>query len=151
MKNDQLARKVLVQPGMLLAVCGMAIAVGWAPPAAAQDSPSSAVANAEIAEAEDDVEDKYRRLPPYYGEVVTEAQKKTIYEIQQTYAEQIEELKAELRKVIRQRDAEIEQLLTAEQRQKVEQIAADRQEELEVLRKFREQRAKERAGASAAN
>ncbi|MHC4177839.1 MAG: hypothetical protein ACYSWU_10045, partial [Planctomycetota bacterium] len=67
---------------------------------------------------------KFRgRLPNYYGQVVDQKQRATIYKIQAEYAPKIAELKAQLEALTKQRDEKVAAVLTPEQRKKVEQIA----------------------------
>ncbi len=147
-RNDR-ARKALIAPWMFAAAaCLLASVLAWPQPLAA--GVPTADEEEELTEAEDDAGSTVRRLPPYYGDVVNDAQKEAIYRIQAQYAEQIEALKAQLRKVVAERDTAIEALLTEDQRKQVARAAADRQEELEILRKFREQRAQQR-GEEAGN
>lgn len=149
MSSNDLARKALISPWMwTVAACLLASAIVWTRPLAAGETATADVA--ELTLPEEEVADTVRRLPPYYGEIVNETQKEAIYRIQAQYAEQIEALKAQLRDVVKQRDDAIEALLTDEQKQQLVRAASDRQEELEVLRKFREQRAQQR-GEEAGN
>lgn len=67
------------------------------------------------------------RLPAYYADVVTREQKEKIYDVQQKFAEQIQQLQADLQKLEMQRDAEVAAVLTETQQQQVaERIAAAR-------------------------
>lgn len=59
------------------------------------------------------------RLPAYYKDVVTPAQKESIYALQAKYGEQIRKLAEEMKAVTAQRDQEIEALLSADQKSKV--------------------------------
>ena len=59
------------------------------------------------------------KVPAFYADVVTEAQRQQIYAIQGKYAKQISDLQTQLDAVTKQRDAEIENLLSAEQKDKV--------------------------------
>ena len=59
----------------------------------------------------------HRRLPTYYGDLVTPGQREKIYGIQDKYQERIEELERQLQEVIAERDAEIESVLEPEQRE----------------------------------
>jgi hypothetical protein len=56
------------------------------------------------------------RLPPYYGDIVTETQRQTIYGIQAKYAAQIDALQKQLDTIEQQRDNEIEGVLNADQK-----------------------------------
>ena len=62
------------------------------------------------------------RLPAYYGKVVSEKQRKEVYEIQSKYNEQIEKLKEQLASLTSKRDSEVEQVLTDEQRAEVAKL-----------------------------
>lgn len=66
-----------------------------------------------------------RRLPPYYGEVVTQEQREKIYAIQAKIAEQVFRLREQLETLESQQKTEIEGVLTAEQRQQVIKLAED--------------------------
>jgi hypothetical protein len=59
------------------------------------------------------------RLPAYYGDLVSDAQKQQIYGVQEKYAKQIADLQAQLDAVAKQRDSEIEGILNADQKEKV--------------------------------
>jgi hypothetical protein len=65
------------------------------------------------------------RLPAYYGDVVTEAQRGQIYTIQGKYNDQIKKLQEEIKTLADKRDAEIEGLLTAEQKTKIDTLKAE--------------------------
>ncbi|NLE37469.1 MAG: hypothetical protein GX621_05530 [Pirellulaceae bacterium] len=62
------------------------------------------------------------RLPSHYGKVVTEEQRRTIYELQALYAPHIEKLQAQIDALTRQRDARIEAVLTPEQRKQIAEL-----------------------------
>jgi hypothetical protein len=64
------------------------------------------------------------RLPAYYGQVVTPQQREKIYTIQQSYAERIEALQAQLKELQSKQDAEVKAVLTADQLKKVEELTA---------------------------
>ncbi len=97
------------------------------------------------------------RLPPYYKEVVSESQKKSIYQIQSQYDDKLEalekrfdELTAELKKVrgelddirFEERDA-IEKVLTPKQLAQVKRMQAEAQSRLaQELLKAAEEAAK---------
>src|SRR6266436_8471872 len=55
------------------------------------------------------------KLPAYYADIVTEAQRAQIYAVQEKYAKQVGDLQAQLDAVTKQRDTEIESLLNADQ------------------------------------
>ena len=64
----------------------------------------------------------YRRLPPYYAQVVKPEQRKEIYAIQEQYGPKIDALRAQLEALIQERDKKIEAVLTEAQRQEVERL-----------------------------
>ena len=66
-----------------------------------------------------------RRLPPYYGEVVTQEQRERIYAIQAKIAEQVLKLREQLETLESQQKMEIDGVLTVEQRQQVIKLAED--------------------------
>ena len=65
------------------------------------------------------------RLPSYYGKVVDEKQRETIYEIQRKYYPQIAELQRQLKKLTAQRDAEIEAVLSPQQKAEIEKLRGE--------------------------
>ena len=65
------------------------------------------------------------RLPAYFKDVVTPAQRDSIYKLQIQYNDQIRKLAEEMKALTEKRDAEIEALLSAEQKAKVEALRAD--------------------------
>jgi len=71
------------------------------------------------------------RLPPYYGEIVTEAQRQQIYAVQEKYEKQISALEDQLEALKKKRDAEIKAVLSEEQRTKLKR----KQEEVATSRK----------------
>ena len=66
-----------------------------------------------------------RRLPNFYGQAISDAQRDKIYEIQSTYFEPIEMLTLRLERLQAERDAQIEAVLTDEQKAKVEALNKD--------------------------
>lgn len=64
----------------------------------------------------------YRRLPPYYAQVVKPEQRKQIYAIQEEYGPKIDALQAQLKALLEERDKKIEAVLTEAQRQEVERL-----------------------------
>jgi hypothetical protein len=70
------------------------------------------------------------RLPAYYSTIVTEAQRKQIYQIQAKHDVTIEALKAALREAVEKRNAEVESVLSDEQKKQlaelIEKSRADR-------------------------
>jgi len=63
-----------------------------------------------------------RRLPAYYKDVVTPAQREQIYAVQEKYNTQIDKLQAQIRELTAKRDADVEKVLTGEQRLRVKAI-----------------------------
>lgn len=64
------------------------------------------------------------RLPAYYSEVVSPEQKEKIYDIQQKYFEQIQQLQEQMKELEQQREAEVTAVLTLEQKERVAQLMA---------------------------
>ncbi len=62
------------------------------------------------------------RLPPYYGEIVTETQRLQIYAIQEKYDKEIKSLEAQLEGLKNNRAAEIDRVLTTDQRAKLKKV-----------------------------
>jgi len=79
----------------------------------------------------------YRRLPPYYGQVVSPEQRKQIYAIQDEYGPKIDALRKQLEALISERDAKIADVLTEEQRKEVARL----QEEARAKRQPKEKAA----------
>lgn len=65
------------------------------------------------------------RLPPYYGDIVTDEQRQQIYDIQGKYAKQKEALKAQLEALDEKEDAEVAKVLSAEQKAKLKKAQED--------------------------
>lgn len=65
------------------------------------------------------------RLPAFYKNVVNEEQRSKIYEIQQKYASQIEDLQSQLESVRKKQTEEIEAVLSKEQLDKVTSLKAE--------------------------
>jgi hypothetical protein len=65
------------------------------------------------------------RVPNYYSKVVDGQQREKIYQIQQTYGPQIEQLQVQLKALTEKRDAEINALLTPDQQQRVATLMAE--------------------------
>ena len=63
-----------------------------------------------------------RRLPNFYSQVVSDAQRDKIYAIQADYFEPIEMLTLRLDRLRAERDAQIEAILTADQKTKIEAL-----------------------------
>ena len=68
-----------------------------------------------------------RRLPTYYSRVVTQEQREEIYEIQETYNEELEAIEVELKKKQKERDLAIEAVLQPEQLAEVKRLLAEAQ------------------------
>ena len=66
-----------------------------------------------------------RRLPNFYGQVISDAQKDKVYEIQAAYFDPIEMLTLRLERLKAERDAQIEAVLSDEQKAKVEALNKD--------------------------
>lgn len=98
--------------------------------ALAQDTKSSSKADAKAADKSDSKTTKPRapnrgRLPPYYTQVVNGQQREKIYAIQQQYAPQIAELKAQLQALQDKQNSEVEAVLTPEQLATVKKLSDD--------------------------
>ncbi len=65
-----------------------------------------------------------KRLPAYYKDVVTEAQRENIYKIQEKYNGKISILADEIKTLQAARNAEIEALLSTEQKTKLDAVKA---------------------------
>ena len=65
------------------------------------------------------------RLPPYYNDVVDDAEKEKIYAIQATYADKIDKLEAELESLKAERDKKIEGVLPAAKLKKIAEAKAE--------------------------
>jgi hypothetical protein len=66
-----------------------------------------------------------RRLPNFYGEVISDAQRDKVYEIQADYFEPIEMLTLRLERLTAERNAQIEAILSADQKAKVEKLTKE--------------------------
>lgn len=64
------------------------------------------------------------RLPPYYGEVVDDAERAKIYEIQAGYEARIDKLEAELEALKAERDEKVAKVLSPAKLKKVEELRA---------------------------
>lgn len=64
------------------------------------------------------------RLPNYFSQIVDDAQKEKIYEVQKQYAARIASLQAELDKLTKERDDKILALLTPEQKKQLDELKA---------------------------
>jgi hypothetical protein len=70
----------------------------------------------------DTVKKSANRLPPHYGDVVTEDQRDKIATVYAKFNTKLAKLKAQIEEVSAERDNELEQLLTAEQKEKLAKI-----------------------------
>jgi predicted house-cleaning noncanonical NTP pyrophosphatase (MazG superfamily) len=93
-----------------------------APAAAPAPAAAASAAPAETTSAKKTV----RRLPPYYGKVVTDKQREAIYAIQAKFNDEIAKLQAQLESLTAKRDAEIAQTLTDEQREEITRLKSER-------------------------
>jgi hypothetical protein len=106
-------RKLVVAGSVMVLALSVAV---WSP-ISGQESKSPGKAKATRKEPRG-------RLPAHYKDVVSPDQREKIYEIQDKYAEQIEEALARLEQVRQAQAEEIEAVLTAEQKQKVAELKA---------------------------
>lgn len=89
-------------------------------------APAAAPAQTEQPAAATTTAKKFRgRLPAYFSSVVSEKQRRQIYEVQKEYFERIEALKAQLATLIQEQDEKIDAVLSEEQRQQVETLRAN--------------------------
>ena len=111
--------RIHVQALRIVAVLLFALAVNTTPESVlAQDAkPAAAAAAKKPAKPRG-------RLPAYYGEVVDAAQREKIYAIQQSYAERIAALQAQLKDLNEKMDAEVKAVLTPEQQKKLDELSA---------------------------
>lgn len=65
------------------------------------------------------------RLPPYFGEVVTQEQREKIYGLQSKFLDQIQKLREEITALEAKQKEEVAAVLTADQRAQVEKMAAE--------------------------
>ena len=70
-------------------------------------------------------EKKKGRLPAYYADIVTEAQRQQIYAVQEKYAKTLTALQDQIDAIEKQRDAEIEGVLDAQQKARLKAVKAD--------------------------
>lgn len=64
------------------------------------------------------------RLPPYYGKVVTEEQRKKIFMIQEKYRPRIAAAKAQLEALVQEEKATISAVLSEQQKKQIEAARA---------------------------
>jgi hypothetical protein len=65
------------------------------------------------------------RLPTYYADIVTEAQRQKIYDVQAKYAAKLAALKEEIETLETKRDNEVEAILDAQQKAKLKKAQGD--------------------------
>jgi hypothetical protein len=65
------------------------------------------------------------RLPAHFGDIVTEAQRKQIYAVQEKYDKQISSLEDQLEALKKKREVEIKAVLSEEQRAKLKRVQED--------------------------
>lgn len=115
----------------LVAIVGMT-AAGWAgaqqqpAPAAQAVRAAEAPAEAPVPEQPKEKKREFRgRLPAYYGRVVDQKQRETIYAIQREYAPRVDALKRQLAALMAERDKKVAAVLTPEQLNTVEKLRAE--------------------------
>ena len=74
------------------------------------------------------------RLPMYFAQVVTSQQREQIYEIQDQFDQQIEELMLQVRALQQQRSEAVHAVLTPEQQKEVAAMVADARKRRQLLR-----------------
>jgi hypothetical protein len=110
----------------LMLVLGMSVLCVWPVLAQNLEAARKPAARAPAA-APAEVQPKkvfHGRLPAYFGEVVDQKQRETIYAIQREYFEEIEALKTRLALVTDERDKKILMVLSPQQRDQVDQLKA---------------------------
>ncbi len=125
-------------------ISALLLATMLATTGAAQEPPKKGVAAPPAKPAANATKDRKKlrgRLPAYYGKVVSEKQRKEIYEVQAKFNEQIEKLKEQLVSLTSQRNTEVEKILTDEQRTEIAKLK-------EARRSRRGSSAKETVAAS---
>ncbi len=101
------------------------LATALATTGAAQEPPKKGVAAPPAKPAASEVKARKKlrgRLPAYFGKVVSDKQRKEIYEIQSKYNEQIGKLKEQLVSLTSTRNSEVEKVLTDEQRAEIAKL-----------------------------
>jgi len=83
------------------------------------------------------------RLPAYYADIVTDAQRQRIYEVQEKYSAKLAALKQEMETLEARRDKEVEDVLDAQQKAKLKKA-------LEAAAAKRKKSAAEKKGADEA-
>jgi Na+-transporting NADH:ubiquinone oxidoreductase subunit NqrC len=68
---------------------------------------------------------KKGRLPAYYADIVTEAQRQQIYALQEKYAKTLTALQDQIEAIEKQRDAEIEAVLDEQQKARLKAAKAE--------------------------
>lgn len=89
------------------------------------------------------------RLPAYFGKVVDAEQRERIYDIQRSYAEQIEPLRQQLVQLDEQLRAEVREVLSDEQQQEIDELVDKARARREAAKAERET-ARKAADTSAA-
>jgi flagellar basal body-associated protein FliL len=105
--NLSLSKKLLIVT-LVLPLAGAV--VGYSPLSIGQEKPAAKKEEAK----------PKGRLPAYYSDVVTEAQRTTIYSIQAKYEKELKALNEQLAATIKKQNDEIAAVLSDEQKAKVE-------------------------------
>jgi hypothetical protein len=119
------ARRGIPSLLLLAALCGLS-STTWGQGAAKPASPANERAQA-----------RRTRLPPYYGRVATVDQRAALDKIQAAYGPKIEQLRAELDKLLEQRDTELRAALGPDQQKQLDELlvaARDRRRARSALR-----------------
>lgn len=131
--NSSLAKKVLVLAVCLPLVASMFLA---APSTEGQEKAAGQKKEAKAPRG---------RLPAYYADVVTGAQREKIYAVQERYSAELLDLNQQIADLLKQQREEIEALLSPEQKAQIEKIAA------EAVQKKKKKAADKKASEAAAN
>lgn len=84
---------------------------------AQQDGDSAETVPAESEASAADEADENNRLPPGYSEIITNSQRRRIYEIQKSYQKQIDDLIKQIQSIESKRNKEVESILDDQQKQ----------------------------------
>jgi spermidine/putrescine-binding protein len=103
-----------IRAWVLMLLCGLAMAAGFATQVAAQKA--------------EEKKQRTTRLPAHYAKVVTEEQRSDIYAIQEQFEPKLAKARAELKALVDERDAAIEKVLSAQQRKDVAKLRAEAEE-----------------------
>ncbi len=109
----------------LVPFSALLLAIALATTGAAQEPPKKGAAAPPAKSAASEAKDRKKlrgRLPAYFGKVVSDKQRKEIYEIQSKYNEQIGKLKEQLVSLTSTRDSEVAKVLTDEQRAEIAKL-----------------------------